>query len=639
LRGMSNMSAVSSGASVTITHDVSRTGIRSSSLPYLPGLDGVRALAVSAVLLFHLPARLLPGGFLGVDVFFVLSGFLITSLLLGEVEGRGSIGFAQFYVRRARRLLPALLVVLAASAALVLTVARDAASVFRDDLLSAVTYTANWWYVIDERSYFESLGRPPMLQHLWSLALEEQFYLVWPAVLLVSWRLGRRRVVGLVAPGGAVVSTVWMSVLAAGGHGAGSAELARVYFGSDTHAMTVLVGAALATVWRPARLPRTIPQSGQVAMGVAGGAAALTLVAAFLTVGEATAWLYHGGFLLVAGAAALLVAAAAHPGASFGQALGAPALRWLGTRSYGIYLWHWPIFLVTRPDLDLAYGGWAAAATSLTVTGLVAEASYRWVELPVRQGRLMAAWRRARGGEWTTRALSTAAAAVVMGVLLAGGVSLVRAPAVSAADYLGGVTSVGTGDLHREAVPLRGKPSVDPAGPGLAVEAVRLPSADVHRPLRVTAIGDSVLLGARSAVRAVLPRVTIDAGVSRQPDEAIHRVVERRRADALGDIVILATGTNGIPSYSKLSQLLTTLRQADLVVLVNVRSPVPWMEQSNAVLARAARERENVTLVDWASMSRGHGEYFVADGTHLTEQGAAAYANAIRAAVAPALPR
>ena len=183
------------------------------ALPYLPGLDGIRAVAVTAVLLFHLPARLLPGGFLGVDVFFVLSGFLITTLLLGELEATGGLRFGQFYLRRARRLLPALFAVLLVSGILVLTVARDAAAVFRQDAIAALTYTTNWWYIFDARTYFELLGRPPLLQHLWSLGIEEQFYLVWPTVCFLVWRRWRRRGVAIFAVAGAVLGTVWMASL------------------------------------------------------------------------------------------------------------------------------------------------------------------------------------------------------------------------------------------------------------------------------------------------------------------------------------------------------------------------------------------------------------------------------------------
>lgn len=607
-------------------------------LPYLPGLDGVRALAVVAVLLFHLPARLLPGGFLGVDVFFVLSGFLITSLLLGELDRTGRIGFRQFYLRRARRLLPALLAVLGVTTLLVLTVARDAAAIFRQDALAALTYTTNWWYVIDDRSYFEVIGRPPLLQHLWSLGIEEQFYLVWPAVCLFAWRRWGRRGVGVTAFAGAVVGTAWMAGLAVVWQVPAAADTARLYFGADTHAMTVLAGAALATVWRPGRLPRTIPDSAQVAVSVAGTTALLALGALFLWATEASGWLFRGGFLLVAVVSVALIAAASHPAGRFGAALGGPVLRWLGTRSYGIYLWHWPIFLVTRPDLDLPYGGWAAAVTSLGLTFLAAEASYRWIEMPVRRGAFARVVQQVRRGTSRQRLRVAAVGALSAATLVVGVTAVSAVPAIDSRDYLGGATAVGAGGLESAA----GSDKVGVGGVGASAGAQRAQQAkedrrsDVSRsadqPLdkvRTTAVGDSVLLGARLAVIEALPRVTIDAAISRQPDDIVDRVRERIRADALGPVVVIQTGTNGIPSAAELRELLIDLRDRDRVVLLNVRSTVPWMEQSNRAIDTAARGLDHVVVADWAAASAGHGEYFEADGTHLTERGRSAYARLI----------
>jgi peptidoglycan/LPS O-acetylase OafA/YrhL len=587
----------------------------SSRLPHLPGLDGVRAVAVAAVLLFHLPAQVLPGGFLGVDVFFVLSGFLITSLLLAEVETSGRLRFGAFYARRARRLLPALFLVLAFTTVLALTVAQDAAAQLRQDALAALTYTTNWWFVVDARSYFEVMGRPPLLQHLWSLALEEQFYLVWPAVMLVVWRRWGRRGVGVVAVLGALASTAAMAAGAVFGSGA---DTARLYFGSDTHAMTVLAGAALATVWRPARMALTLPRAGDLGLTVAGVASLVGLTACFALAGEGTPWLYRGGFLGVAVLAAVLVLASSHPGARFGRVLGTQPLGWLGTRSYGIYLWHWPVFLVTRPNLDLPFGGPAAAATSLVVTFCLAEASYRWVEMPIRRGALTRVWRRAAaaGALRARHAVALGAAAVC--VTVSGGAALAAVPAVGAADYLGGVTSMGAGELPTASPPAPAPPEVD------------------ARPLwrqPVTAIGDSVLLSARSALASTLPRLTIDASISRQPYQTIDRVRDRLRAGALSRVVVIETGTNGIPDARDLHDLLLRLRGAERVVLVNVRSPVPWMDQSNRALANAAASLDNVVVADWEGLSAGHRDYFVADGTHLTPRGADAYAGTIAAAL------
>lgn len=619
-------------------------------LPYLPGLDGVRAIAVLAVLLFHLPASLLPGGFLGVDVFFVLSGFLITSLLLAELERSGTIGFRQFYARRARRLLPALLAVLAVSGVLVLTVARDAASVFRQDAISALTYTTNWWYIFDGRSYFEVLGRPPLLQHLWSLGIEEQFYLVWPAVCLFVWHRWRRTGVGYIALGGAVVGTVWMAWLAVSANAPAVGDTARVYFGADTHAMTVLAGAALATVWRPGRLPKQVPTSAQVAVGVAGVVSLAALVAIFLTATEQSGWLFRGGFLVVALASVGLIAAASHPAGSFGRALGLPVLAWLGTRSYGIYLWHWPIFLVTRPDLDLPYRGWAAGMTSLVLTFLVAEASYRWIEMPFRRGAFGQAMSRLHAGSVRQRLRVAGIGIATTATVILGVTAVAAVPAVDSRDYLDGATAVGAGDLGSSSSvgagtePVTGKKAQWGESQESGEQGTKKTTDDQQKKdkqedrrratgtlatLRTTAIGDSVLLGARLALLDALPRLTVDAAISRQPEDIIDRVRERMRADAIGRVVIMQIGTNGIPPAAELRDLLVELGDRDRVVLVNVQSPVSWMDQSNRAIDAAAQGLDHVTVADWAAEARGHGEYFEADGTHLTDLGRSAYVGLI----------
>ncbi len=584
-----------------------------------------------AVLLFHLPARLLPGGFLGVDVFFVLSGFLITTLLLGELERTGGIAFGQFYLRRARRLLPALLAVLAVSAVLVLTVARDAAAVFRQDVISALTYTTNWWYIVDERSYFEVLGRPPLLQHLWSLGIEEQFYLVWPAVAFFAWKRWGRRGVGVTAVVGALMSTVLMALLAVQADIPASADTARLYFGSDTHAMTVLVGAALAVAWRPGALPRQIPRSAQAAVAVAGVAAILALLVIFVWGAESSAWLFRGGFLGVAIVTALLVVAASHPAARFGVLLGNPVMRWLGTRSYGIYLWHWPIFMVTRPDLDVPLRGWWSAVLSLGLTFAAAEISYRWLEMPIRNGAL-SRWRsRLSSGSARMRVEAAAVSALTVATVTAGGVALASLPAVDSTTYLGGVTEAGAGELTSKEVAVDSDPDSELSAKERQEkrQAKRRDKRIDALPLEqgpITAVGDSVLLGVRDALTARLPRAAVDAAIGRQPVEIANRVRERIRLGRLADVLILQSGTNGPPDPQGFPDFLESLADLDLVVVTTVRSQVPWMSESNETIKRAASGLDNVVVADWARESAGHPEYLEPDGTHLTSGGQQAYA-------------
>ena len=320
---------------------------------YQPSLDGIRAVAVVAVLIYHADVRWLPGGFLGVDVFFVVSGYLITSLLVEERRGSMTTDLKRFWLRRAKRLLPALFAMLTVTCAYAAVAVPDALYRLRTDVLAAATYSTNWWLIASKQSYFEALGRPPLLRHLWSLAVEEQWYLLWPLVFVLAMALVRGRTERLVVPIvlAALASTAWMAIVFDP-----SGDASRAYFGTDTRASGLLIGAAAAMVWTPWRWPWA-DRRRLAGLDAIGWLALLALVAVMLRWGQTTSLLYRGGFLLVSVLSIVVVAVSVHPGATtFRAALSLAPLRWLGSRSYGLYLWHWPVFMVTRqqdyPDMD-----------------------------------------------------------------------------------------------------------------------------------------------------------------------------------------------------------------------------------------------------------------------------------------------
>ncbi len=354
------------------------------SMGYRPALDGVRAIAVAAVVLFHFEFRWIPGGFLGVDIFFVVSGYLITSLMIEEWGRTGTVDRRQFWARRARRLLPALYVMLLVVCTWAVLFVPDALDRLRSDVVAALLYVTNWWYIIDGQSYFEALGRPPLLQHLWTLAVEEQWYLIWPLVFVFAMRRASGAIHRLVVPllVVAAASAVWMAILF---HATG--DINRVYYGTDTHMSGLLIGAAAAMCWRPWR-SRAAGQRHLVLVDLAGAAALAALLVIMLRWGSDTLLLYQGGFVVVALLAIVVVAAAVHPGARLLTGLLSLApLRWLGMRSYAIYLWHWPIIVIFGAR-DL---GWPRPPVLLLWTVLtlgLAELSYRFVESPVRRGAL-----------------------------------------------------------------------------------------------------------------------------------------------------------------------------------------------------------------------------------------------------------
>ncbi|HEY7801503.1 MAG TPA: acyltransferase, partial [Dehalococcoidia bacterium] len=383
------MSSRTNGAAITqdrAVHDHHPAGLigpARAGASYLPGLDGLRALAIVAVLVFHANARWLPGGFLGVDLFFVISGFIITRALLAEWDARGRVDIAAFWMRRARRLLPAVFLLITAALVYCAFFERGDVARLRQDTLAALVYATNWYQISGGQSYFASLAPPSLLQHLWSLAVEEQFYLVWPLLLSAALFVLPRRVLAPLLALGAAASTTEMALLYQ--HGA---SVSRLYYGTDTRAAGLLIGSALALspgIWMESRATsRLWPAARQVC-----GWLSLALLAGIcLSIDDSGAVLYNGGFAVVSLASAGMIIAAIHPAALLSRILERAPLRWLGRRSYGIYLWHWPIFVLMQPHLSFTGGAVLVSACQIAAAIVIAAISYRFVEEPIRHGAL-----------------------------------------------------------------------------------------------------------------------------------------------------------------------------------------------------------------------------------------------------------
>lgn len=633
-------------------------GRRSGEMGYLPGLDGIRALAVLGVMLYHADLPWMPGGFLGVDVFFVLSGFLITSLILEEFDRRGKIDFKTFYIRRARRLLPALLLMLAVVGVAAAFFYRDAAPAFRTDAIASLFYVNNWWYIAADQSYFEFIGRPPLLKHLWSLSIEEQFYLIWPAITLVALKFGKRRAVLITALVGAIASTIWMAVLSVSNGFPELADPSRAYFGTDSHIMGLLIGAALATVWRPGRLPTKLVPGAKILLTAIGVASLLAVIWVFWQVGEFSGFLYRGGFLLFAVLVAVLVAMASHPGSPFGAMLGTQPWRYIGQRSYGLYLWHWPIFMVTRPDLDIGLDGLPLLILRFGLTFGVAELSYRYVEMPIRRGaikKFIAQWRGAPEEEkahLTQRVLVGSGVGIAAIALTGAGLATAPtteqqlAPDVAAAIGIddGGPTSILIDASPRPTPFPSNTPSNTlsdatvpaPTPSSTATEPSSSPTKDSGPAENangiLTAIGDSVMLGVAPHLLDKVKKSSVDAEVSRQASGVLERVEALAAADLLAPTVVIHTGTNGIVTEDQLRSMLDILSDRDRVVVVNVNVPRRWTDPNNEIIASVVPDYPNAAIADWASVSAGRSDYFVSDGVHPTWDGTKAFVKEIRRA-------
>lgn len=594
----------------------------------------MRALAVLAVLAYHGGVVALPGGFLGVEIFLVISGYLITALLLAERAANATVNLRDFWVRRARRLLPAVVLLLVVVSVWSVLFAPDTLANLRGDVVASLLYVQNWHQIFTEQSYFEAAGRPPLLRHLWSLAVEEQFYLVWPLVFAAGMAaFGRRRVLWGVL-GGAAASTVLMAVLFSPG-----VDPTRVYYGTDTRASGLLLGVALAFVAPPWQLQASVGRGGRAVLNTAGAGAVVVLALLVANVGEFSTFLYRGGFGVTGVATVVLIAVVAHPAADVGRVLGVAPLRWIGLRSYGIYLWHWPVFVLTRPDVDVTWPGWVVVAVRLGFTFGLAELSYRYVEVPIRAGALGRSWQRIRTGRTTAdtflRRRVAWGSGVLAVVLLVTGTAMVRAePPPPPPWFVEPLTQAGSA----QGVP--GVLSLLPVALSSAIvdtNMAREAAEAATRPWvvgRTTTLGDSVMLGAADQLAATLPgEVYIDAAVSRQVDNGLAVLQLWRDTRYLGETVVVHLGNNGTFTDSQFDDMMEIVDGVPNVVVVNTRSGFTWQQSVNDTLARGAERYDNVTLVDWLGASAPHGNWFWSDRTHLRPEGAEGYASIVNDAV------
>ncbi|UQZ81481.1 O-acetyltransferase OatA [Paenibacillus konkukensis] len=459
---------------------------------YMAGLDGLRALAVLVVIVYHLNVKWAPGGLLGVGVFFVLSGYLITDLLASQWRMTGRIDMKDFWLRRARRLLPALLVMLASVCAWLAWTAPARLASLQDEIAAGVLYVSNWWLIFHKVSYFESFGPASPFGHLWSLAVEEQFYLFWPLLLAALFRIMpyRGKLVGLTVLGAAASAVAMLLIYEPG------TDPSRVYYGTDTRAFGLLIGAALAMVWPSKNFKPGLQGATRTMLDLVGAAALAAIGVMVWKTNEYDSFLYPGGLVLLSLAAAVLVAVLAHPASYLGKLLGSGPFRWLGVRSYGIYLWHYPVIILTQASVQGTDVSIVRAALQLAASIALAALSWRLIEEPIRRGALSRLWKRPggrQGGRRTPglRWTPLACALLLLAFLCAGLADRVSDATASSAMAGGGAAKL---------VPLSPPPagSADGEGSGAqsAAHAVGAPEGATAAASQAKPPGDSQAGGA-----------------------------------------------------------------------------------------------------------------------------------------------
>jgi peptidoglycan/LPS O-acetylase OafA/YrhL len=584
-------------------------------------LDGIRALAVAAVVLYHLAPGALIGGYLGVDVFFVVSGFLITALLLRERAATGRIALGEFWRRRARRLLPALAVLIPVCCAAAFVIGGDVLVGLGTQALGALTFSSNWLFLADGASYFDETA-PELFRNLWSLAVEEQFYLIWPVLMVLLVVRLSRGARGILIGSIAAASAIAMALLV------DPADSTRVYYGTDTHAFGLALGALLAVASHGGEpIGEAWSRRRRIAVELGGLVSIAGILALSILMSADSALVFRGGLVVVALLTAAAIAALLVPGGRLGRVLDAAPVRWVGVRSYGIYLWHWPVFALVVsavPDWPREGGGaWVLGGIALAITVLAAAFSYRWVEQPIRRHGFRTALR-----EFLAVAPRTsAAAAAIVALLVAGSATGLGIAAV--------VTDPGRSEAQQyiEA----GEAAIADPGPepplteqGTVTEP---PPPELAGGSEITAVGDSVMLAAAPGMQSQFPGIVIDAEVSRSMGRAPSILQAMRDAGTLRHVVILALGTNGPVSRETLEQVLAILGPDRLLVVVNAQAPRGWIPGVNQTLAEFARYYRNVELANWHEAIQPRLDELARDQVHFGPTGATIFVGTVRDAL------
>jgi peptidoglycan/LPS O-acetylase OafA/YrhL len=570
-------------------------------IQYIPAIDGLRAVAVIAVMFYHLGFSWIPGGFLGVDLFFVISGYVITRLLLDSIAQSGGLDLRGFYIARARRLLPALLFMLVSTTIAIGIWAPDTIKRLLTDTPFSLTGTMNWWLVAHHQDYFESIGRPPLLQHTWSLAVEAQFYLVWPLILYFILKQFGKKHIPLASLIIAAASGITLLFVSFSLDASSASKVSHVYFGTDTHSIGLFLGAALAVSWIPQNFTNTVSRNAQNFIDGVGFLGFIGILVAFLFIDETQPTLYKIAFPLAGLCGAAIVMSIVHPVSRFAPVLQNKVLLWIGERSYAIYLWHWVIFQVTRPSVDLAGKDWALYALRILIVLALSDISLRYIELPVRRGVIQywfkgLKYRTKRERNLQTRLLSLFTLIVF---LFAASISL-RAIAIATEQRMKLEESLGD----------RTSVTVQSEAHGLWVT------------------GDSVILGIRSKLGDTMPISLMNARIGRQAPELLSVILHDK--PQAGDVpIIFNLGNNNALTREQTQAIFEAVKDQPQVIVVNTAVPRPWREGNNSLITEIASQFPNVSVVDWNSISDGHPEYFAPDGVHLVPTGVDVYVSEI----------
>ena len=572
------------------------------STRHISSIDGLRAIAVTAVVLYHLGISWIPGGFLGVDLFFVISGYVITRLILDSINQSSALDLRAFYAARIRRIYPGFLFMVISTIIFIGVWAPEAIKRFLSDLPYALSGTINWALVARNQDYFETIGRPPLLQHTWSLAVELQFYLIWPIILLTVLKYFGKKNIARIALIIAIISGTILFLVSLQLDQANSAKVSHIYFGTDTHSLGLFLGSALAVSWIPQNLSANITRRAQDVIDGIGVVGLLGLISTFLFIDESNASLYQIAFPLAAIFGCLVIISLVHPASRFAPIISTPPFRWIGQRSYGIYIWHWVIFQVTRPSVDLSGETWALYLARVLLVLALADISLRWVEIPFRQGQVQTWFRgmKYRSSKERVRQQLSVLVSIIAVLAVTSSIS------VSAINRSNQISQV----INEEFTDKEDSP------------------VDLGSTTGLWVTGDSVILGIRSKLENKEHISLVNARVGRQAPELLA-VMRVDQSSVPSSPVIFNLGNNNALSEQTVAEIFEVIKNQPQIIVVNTAVPRPWRDSNNEIISKVASKYANVELVDWYKISKDRPELFAPDGVHLSPMGSDVYVDLV----------
>ena len=569
---------------------------------HIASIDGLRAIAVTAVVLYHLGISWIPGGFLGVDLFFVISGYVITRLILDSINQSSALDLREFYAARLRRIYPAFIFMVVCTIIFIGVWAPEAIKRFLSDLPYALTGSINWLLVARHQDYFEAIGRPPLLQHTWSLAVELQFYLIWPIILLTVLKYFGKKNIARIALLIAITSGVTLFLVSLQLDQSNAQQVSHIYFGTDTHSLGLFLGSALAVSWIPQNLSADIEKRAQDVVDAIGVVGLLGLIAAFLFIDESNASLYRIAFPLAGIFGCLVIISLVHPASRFAPLISSAPFRWVGQRSYGIYIWHWVIFQVTRPSVDLTGQSWALYLARVLLVLALADISLRWVEIPFRQG-MVQNWFRGMKYRSAKVKLRQQLSIVISIIAVLAVTSSISVQAINKADQ-----------IAQEQI---AQPEDEAAS-----------QEDLGSTTGLWVTGDSVILGIRSKLESKEHISLINARVGRQAPELLA-VMRVDQSSVPSSPVVFNLGNNNALNEQTVRDIFEVVKNQPQVIVVNTSVPRAWKDANNAIISKVASGYPNVRLVDWDRVSKDRPELFAPDGVHLSPTGSDVYVDLV----------